>query len=237
MSVRRVLLIAIASLAVPVVIGAVVVVRQISTIGTLQDEQQAAMSQLAATATAETGLAANDQIVALTEDLAEARRAQAAELSAAIDRVVTAVVVVSFAVLGVSIAGAVLCGRSVAGVFRGTLDELDRAAHGLQESSTELQRRSSSTSGAVEAIAERSAEANSRIEDFATSIEHMAVAIKEISSNSAEASLVADDAVHQATETNATVARLGDSSAEIGQVIEVITSIAEQTNLLALNAT
>ena len=134
--------------------------------------------------------------------------------------------------------------------LHGTIRQISRSSDQLASASAELH---AVTEDANRGLNQQSAE----IEQAATAVNEMTVAVEEVASNAvttADASRDADQStqegrgkVNQALEsirllvgdvahTSQEVKQLAEHAVEISQVLVVIRSIAEQTNLLALNA-
>ena len=114
---------------------------------------------------------------------------------------------------------------------------LKNASVTLADTSNEIDNMAIHASGDMNSMSSTTTTLKADIDDVATAMSQMTMAITHIALNAGEAAEVANQAVKLTESTDSTVRQLSDSSTSIGSVLKVITSIAEQTNLLALNAT
>ncbi|UUX51974.1 methyl-accepting chemotaxis protein [Nisaea acidiphila] len=108
--------------------------------------------------------------------------------------------------------------------------EMERSSETMVTASEQVK----SESTGVRSIAEAT---SNNVNTVAAAAEELAASVQEISANISETSRVAQQAADKAQSTDRIVASLDAESQKIGEVVKLITDIAEQTNLLALNAT
>lgn len=120
---------------------------------------------------------------------------------------------------------------------KGIVDRLGTASLGMAETAKKMaagagdvRERSTAGVGAAQ-------QTSSNVQTVAAAAEELSASIVEISNKVSESSARAREAADQADETNRTVETLEQATNRIGTVVTLIQDIAEQTNLLALNAT
>jgi methyl-accepting chemotaxis protein len=122
-------------------------------------------------------------------------------------------------------------------------DRITSAAHGLADSSREMQSSSAAQSDATAAVVAAVEQASVSVSETAANANNAAHMVDASRGDTVEAMRVMGTAVSNMRQiaelirsSAASVTELSDSSQRIGGIVQVIQEIAEQTNLLALNA-
>jgi len=147
---------------------------------------------------------------------------------------------------------------AIADSFNYMLGELRQIIDRVKDTSTEVSAAAGGVRATTEHLAAGSADQAAEIDQTASLMEQMAVAIRHASEQALSAAGVADQALARARqgtesvtrtiegmtairtqvqETARRIKRLGESSQEIGEIVQVIGDIADRTSILALNAT
>jgi PAS domain S-box-containing protein len=131
--------------------------------------------------------------------------------------------------------------HKLAGEFEAAVGEIIEtvasASTELEASAGTLTQTADSTQQLSVVVASASEEASASVQSVAAATEQMASSIGEIGRQVENSARIAQEAVLQAEQTDVRIKKLTTAAARIGDVVELITSIAGQTNLLALNAT
>ena len=110
------------------------------------------------------------------------------------------------------------------------------ASSELQSTSTMMAATAAQASSRTNDVAVSMEEANSGATAAAAASDEFAMSIGEISRQAASSAQLARKATESASDADATIVALSDSAQQVGQVVELIQTIAQRTNLLALNA-
>lgn len=125
--------------------------------------------------------------------------------------------------------------------FRAETEELIRRVGStmdeMQATAAALSRTSDETSGKASNVVAASQAASANVETVAWAAEELNSSITDIGKQAAKASEIVAAATSGARSTNQKVASLAEAASKIGEVVTLIKEIAGQTNLLALNAT
>lgn len=131
--------------------------------------------------------------------------------------------------------------HKLAGEFERAVGEIIEtvasASTELEAAAGTLTQTAASTQQLAVVVAGSSEEASASVQSVAAATEEMASSIGEIGRQVENSARIAQEAVLQAEQTDVRIKKLTTAAARIGDVVELITSIAGQTNLLALNAT
>jgi methyl-accepting chemotaxis protein len=119
----------------------------------------------------------------------------------------------------------------------GLLASLSGAARQLDTTADGMSRSAAEGTEQAGTVAEAAEQASSNVQSVAASTEEMAASIAEVARQVAESARVAAQAAEEARMTDQAVASLAAGAQRIGEVVRLIGDIAGQTNLLALNAT
>ncbi|WP_170162285.1 methyl-accepting chemotaxis protein [Caldimonas tepidiphila] len=133
------------------------------------------------------------------------------------------------------------------GRILGGLERMQSQLHGvvaqIQASATGVRAIAADIASGNQHLSERTAQAASRLQEAASAVERMAVAVGQSADGAREAHALAEAAARTAQDGGAAVSEMVRSmqaihgtSTRIGEIVGVIDGLAFQTNLLALNA-
>ena len=199
-----------------------------------RDFKAAAQGTLAVAATtkrlSDSYAAVQPQIRALVDSAgtaAAAARAEATRVDHLVNRIVTLLTVIGFAVMAVL--GTIIA-RSIYQPLNGMTRRMAENATGMAQSA-----------GAVgtncQSVAAAAAQALANAQTVAAAAEQLSASIHEIAGQVGGATRVTGDAVGASERARRTITELSTTVGRIGEVAGLINDIAAQTNLLALNAT
>jgi len=117
------------------------------------------------------------------------------------------------------------------------LQEVDRAAKGMQQSAQQMLSLSDETAKVSQSATDIASEVSSNVQTVGAAVEEFTASLREIESLTKNSRAAAVDAVTRSKTTVQVVNGLVETAQRINDVVKLISDIAGKTNLLALNAT
>lgn len=117
------------------------------------------------------------------------------------------------------------------------LEEVDRAAKGMQASAEQMLSLSDDTARVSQSANDIASEVSSNVQTVGAAVEEFTASLREIESLTKNSRAAAMDAVNRSKTTVQVVNGLVETAQRINDVVKLISDIAGKTNLLALNAT